>query len=378
MKRGKILVIDDEIGPRESLRILFKDDYEVLQADCGEKGIELAKKEIPDLIILDLKMPGMNGIETLEEIRKIDEEVPVIILTGYGTYETAKKAVHFRAIEFISKPFDVYEMKKIVKDAIEKKMLKEKRGKLRIELERINKTLQEKMEEMETLATLGRISAEVIHEINNPLTVIQGYIQLLLGEISANDGQSSPEIKKWLSLIQEEVIRCQALTKSTLSFSRDRMEMDEVNILGIIHKIISLMKNSNLAKNIRFDLKVGEDIPLIKGDPNQIHQAFMNIILNSIEAMNEKPDGKIEITVNKNPDRVMVIFKDNGPGIPKEILPKVFEPFYTTKNAKGTGLGLFITKKIIEKHGGKIKAKSEPGKGTTFYIELPLLSEVRT
>ncbi len=378
MKRGKILVIDDEIGPRESLRILFKDDYEVLQADCGEKGIELVKKEIPDLIILDLKMPGMNGIETLEEIRKIDEEVPVIILTGYGTYETAKKAVHFRAIEFISKPFDVYEMKKIVKDAIEKKRLKEKRGKLRIELERINKTLQKKMEEMETLATLGRISAEVIHEINNPLTVIQGYIQLLLGELSATDGQNSSEIKKWLSLIQEEVVRCQALTKSTLSFSRDRMEMDEVNILGIIHKIISLMKNSNLAKNIRFDLKVGEDIPLIKGDPNQIHQAFMNIILNSIEAMNEKPDGKIEITVNKNPDRVMVIFKDNGPGIPKEILPKVFEPFYTTKNAKGTGLGLFITKKIIEKHGGKIKAKSEPGKGTTFYIELPLLSEVRT
>ncbi|RKY31691.1 MAG: hypothetical protein DRP67_02125 [Candidatus Omnitrophota bacterium] len=369
MKKGKILVIDDEIGPRESLRILFKDDYEVLQADCGEKGIEILKKEIPDLIILDLKMPGMDGIKTLEEIRKIDEEVPVIILTGYGTYETAKKAMHFGAIEFISKPFDVYEMKKIVNCAIEKKKVKEKKEKVRIQLEGINKELQKKMEEMESLATLGKMSAEVIHEINNPLTVIQGYIQLLADELSRKDARDISEIKNLLILIQEEMVRCQSLTRTILSFSKKKVDKEDINIVEIINKIITLLKNTNLAKNIKFDVKVEGNIPIIKGDPNQIHQAFTNILLNSIEAIGEKTGGKIDIMVKGYSDKIDIIFKDNGPGIPEEIISKIFEPFYTTK---GTGLGLFITKKIIERHKGKIKVESEPGKGTSFYIKFPI------
>jgi len=119
-KEGTILVIDDELGPRESLRMLFKDDYNVITVENGDKGIALLKEHNPDMVILDLKMPGKNGIETLEEIRGIDEKVPVIILTGYGDMEAAKKAIHLGTLEFISKPFDIKEIRKIVKESCEK------------------------------------------------------------------------------------------------------------------------------------------------------------------------------------------------------------------------------------------------------------------
>ncbi|MCM8760462.1 MAG: response regulator, partial [Candidatus Omnitrophica bacterium] len=130
LKFGKILVIDDELGPRESLRILFKDDYNVITAESGDKGIAELKKHNPDLIILDLKMPDKGGIETLEEIRDIDEKVPVIILTGYGDMESAKKAIHLGTVEFISKPFDVKEMRNIVKDVCEKRFIEKRSERL--------------------------------------------------------------------------------------------------------------------------------------------------------------------------------------------------------------------------------------------------------
>ncbi|MCS7181151.1 MAG: response regulator, partial [bacterium] len=184
-EKETILIIDDELGPRESLRFIFKDKYNVITAESGSKGIEIVKSRKVDIIILDLKMPDKNGIETLEEIRKYDENVPIIILTGYGDMEAARKAMRYGVIEFLSKPFEVLEIERIVAKGIEKGKAIRESERLIKEINLLRTSLLQRIEEIEHLAVLGQMSSEIIHEINNLLTVIHGYTQLLMEEINS-------------------------------------------------------------------------------------------------------------------------------------------------------------------------------------------------
>jgi len=211
-----ILVIDDEVGPRESIRMIFKNKYNVIPVESGEKGIEVIKKIKVDVIILDLKMEGKNGIETLEEIRKYDEKVPIIILTGYGDMESARKAMHFGVIEFMTKPFDIPVLENVVNRAIEKIRIERESERLKDELSTLNSKLLKKFEEIEKLATIGQMSTEVIHEINNLLTVIHGYIQLLLQEINSKE-----LTLKYISTIEAEIKRCKNIAKNIMELAKE-------------------------------------------------------------------------------------------------------------------------------------------------------------
>jgi len=367
--KNTILVIDDELGPRESLRILFKGIYNVITAEDGEKGIRIFRenKDIIDAIILDLKMPKKSGIETLEEIRKIDEKVPVIILTGYGDMETAKKAIHLGTLEFMSKPFNVDEMEEIVRRAVNKRKAILESEKLKEELTLLNSRLNERIAQMEKLATIGQLSSEIIHEVNNLLTVIHGYTQLLLQEISAENISS-----KYLLTIESEIKRCKNIARSILEIAKSKAEarpMKDVSLNEIIRKIIEFLEISNIAKGIKFSLSLENDLPLIKGEPNHLHQAILNILINSIQAMNKK--GEISIRTEKEKGKVLLIIKDTGKGIPQDIIDKITEPFFTTKK-EGAGLGLSIASRIIKNHNGELKIFSKIGEGTEFKIYFPV------
>ncbi len=371
-KEGTILVIDDELGPRESLRILFKDDYRVITTDNGEKGIAALKEYDPDMIILDLRMPGKNGLETLEEIRDIDEKVPVIILTGYGDMEAAKKAIHLGTLEFISKPFDIGEIRKIVKDGCEKRHLEKRSEKLVYDLNKLNASLKERMAQLENMATIGQFSAEIIHDVNNLLTVIYGYAQILMKEIERNNFPSSN--KKYVNIIESEIKRCRNITRSVIELSRTKMEVTDVNVNGIVGKIVELFENSNIAKNVRFTTKYERNVPEIKADPNQLHQAIINVVLNGIQAVGSKGQIHIETGIAQN-NELFVSVRDTGRGMSEETLGKITEPSFTKDKKDGTGLGLSITDRVIRNHNGRMEIKSEPGKGTEFIIYLPLRVE---
>ncbi|MFN4226588.1 MAG: response regulator [Candidatus Ratteibacteria bacterium] len=367
--RDTILVIDDEIGPRESLRILFKYKYNVITAENGEKGIEILKNKKVDLIILDLKMPGKSGIETLAEIRKFNQNVPVIILTGYGDMETARKAMHYEALEFMSKPFSITEMEEIVAKGIEKGKIKVETEKLKQELTSLKNTLVKRINEIENLAMIGQTSLEILHEVNNLLAVIQGYTQLLAEEVN-----SKKITLKYLSTIEKEIKRCKNIAKSILELAKKEQSIiEQVNLNELVENIVDFLKGSNLSKNINFSVKIPEYPVIVKTNYNHLNQAFLNIFLNCIQELSKDKEkqGKIDVEIVTTENKVIISIRDNGKGIPEDLIKKIKEPFHTTKE-EGTGLGLYLTTKIISKYNGNFEINSKINEGTEFKIVFPL------
>ena len=174
MNPQTVLVIDDERGPRESLRILLKNDFNVVCADSVDWGLQLLKESQPDAIVMDIRMPDKTGIEGLREIRAIDPSVAVIMLTGFGTLETAQEAIRLGADDYLKKPFDAREMQEIITRNVHKTQIERRRWRAEKELLTLNQQLQEELGEKERLAALGQKSAELVHDLRNPLTSVLG------------------------------------------------------------------------------------------------------------------------------------------------------------------------------------------------------------
>src|SRR5689334_22336865 len=189
----QILVIDDEIGPRESLRMLLKPNYEVHTADCVEAGIKLLREKTPDTIVMDIRMPGMSGIEGLRKIREIDENLSVIMLTGFGALETAKEALRLGANDYISKPFDAGEMREVIGRNVERTRVQRAADNAAGEIKELNARLLKQLAQKERLASLGQASAEFVHDLGNPLTIVWGYVQLLAKKLERSEGGDSAE-----------------------------------------------------------------------------------------------------------------------------------------------------------------------------------------
>jgi signal transduction histidine kinase len=368
-KKPVILVIDDELGPRESLKILLSDIYSVLIATNGDEGINMLTKYPVETIILDLKMPGKSGIETLEEIRKINIDVPVVVLTGFGTLEAAQKAVHLDIFEFVNKPFDITEMKDIVKRSIEKYRIKTSTKNIINQLQDLNLTLEGRIHQLEKFAMVGELSTELLHEINNPLTIILGYIQIIIAEINEKNQSPSLETQRYLQVVENEVKRCQSIAKSFLDISKKTFKYIKVDINLLIKNMIYFLKDNPIAMGIKFFCECDPELPLIMGSQEQLQQVFTNLFINAIEAT--KPGGSITVLTKKDKDRAIIKVIDTGSGMSPDVVSKIFKPFFTTKQDRSTGIGLIISKKIIEAHKGTISVESEEGKGTTFTISFP-------
>jgi len=241
------------------------------------------------------------------------------------------------------------------------------------------KNTQSQLIQSAKMGVIGQIGAGVAHEINNPLTSILGFSQLLSSKLDKLnlDPETYKTIKNYLDKIEKETTRCKTIVEKLLSFSRKPSQGHEIFDLNkVVEDTLSLLKSQLIVNNIEVITDFKADFPIVKGIPNQIQQVFVNIIVNAKDAM---PDGgKLKITTEIEDDMVITSFSDTGHGISKENLSKIFEPFFTTKlNKKSVGLGLSISYNIIREHGGDIKVESEPGIGTTFHIYLPLVKEKR-
>jgi two-component system NtrC family sensor kinase len=225
------------------------------------------------------------------------------------------------------------------------------------------------------MATIGRLASGVAHEINNPLAIINEKAGLMKDIIEVSDSLEKNK-EKFVSLINgiaENVNRCRTITHRLLGFSR-RMEIshETVDINDAVKEVISFLDKEILYRNIRLELNLQNNLPKVTTDKGQLQQVFLNIINNAIDAVKE--EGQIDVSSQvKNNRFVSVSIRDNGPGIPKENLKHIFEPFYTTKEkGKGTGLGLSISYGIMQKLRGTIYVESELKKGTTFTVEVPI------
>jgi len=228
------------------------------------------------------------------------------------------------------------------------------------------------------LASVGRLAAGVAHEINNPLAIINEKAGLMkdILEVSGDLQQNKEKFLGLISGIFDSVIRCRTITHRLLGFSR-RMEMshDAIDVNATVKEVLDFLEKEISFRNIRMELNLSEDLPKILTDKGQVQQVFLNIINNAIDAVDE--GGLIEVSsIVKDNQVVRVSIRDNGSGIPKDILKHIFEPFYTTKGkGKGTGLGLSISYGIMQRLGGTILVESEVNKGTTFVVEIPVKAE---
>ncbi len=372
----KVLVIDDELGPRESIRFLLKREYEVLCAESVDQGVAMMREANPDLIIMDIRMPRKSGIEGLREIREYDKHVSVVMLTGYGALETAQEALRLGATDYLSKPFDTNEMLRAVKRYVDRTRAERRRVGMLEDLREVNTRLVNDLANKDQQASMAQSTAEIAHDMRNPLMIVSGYVELLtnqLEDVREEVGDRLGSTDDYLEVIGQNVRRCCELAHMWQKYGKAKLnEFGPTAVADIIEDIV--MGAAPLAASedvdINYDLQPGDAV--INGNKAQLLRAIHNVIANAIQAVTP-PDGHVQVTCRKHEVTVDIVVADNGCGIMPEVLDHIFEPYYTTKEAgKGTGLGMAITHRIIEEHHGRVQIDTQPDEGTTVTIQLPL------
>jgi two-component system sensor histidine kinase/response regulator len=359
---ANILIIDDEEAIRDSCsQVLIKEAYQVETAGDGETGLHKLREVKPDLTLLDLKMPGLGGMEVLKKIRDIDPNIITVVITGFATIDSAVESMKEGAYDFLPKPFTPDELRLIVKRGLEKRKLALEAATLREEKKRME----------ENFITM------VSHELRTPLADIQQYFEVILGEIT---GKVAINQRKILERIRERIDVLLKLTNDWLDITRIKTgeivkKFEPLDISSILTDAIVCMRPQ--AKIRKITLKI-DDVPTnlkkVKGDKESLKMMFTNLISNGIRFNHE--GGSVLVKTKEQEGNIIIEVSDTGIGITKEDLPFIFEEFFRVKSDKtrhidGTGLGLSIVKKIAEMHSGSIKVKSELGKGSTFFVILP-------
>ncbi|MDM8548834.1 response regulator [Desulfobacterales bacterium HSG2] len=361
--RHEILVVEDT---PESLRLLMdiltNHGYRVRPALNGSLALRSASVKTPDMILLDVKMPNMDGYEVCRRL-KADErtrEIPVIFISALG--ETAEKIEGFKAggVDYITKPFELEEVLARVGTHLH---LRELTSRLEEKVHELQKTREELLLK-ERLAVLGNLAGSISHEIRNPLAAIDSSVYFLNMKL----GDCDEKIREHLVRISKNVRKGTAIIESLLNLAR--MEKPVTQHYDLARFISETLDAVPIPEMIEVSVHFPGHPVFILADGHQIRMALENIIKNAVQAM----DGAGKLTFSTNfPEtgQVELGVADTGPGIPPEHIEKIFEPLFTTK-ARGIGFGLSITKMIIENHGGTIRAETKPETGAGIIISLPL------
>jgi two-component system, sensor histidine kinase and response regulator len=367
----KVLVVDDEPGIRSGVtRILshfqvnypFMDEdytYEVLEAATGEEGIVIIDRDKPDIVLLDNKLPGIQGTDVLEYIRNKKYDIVVAMITSYASLDVALKAHKFGATDFVPKPFTPQELKSSIENITKQQYLKRITHKMNQEGKKVR---------YQFLSVLS-------HELKAPLNAIEGYLRMM------QERQSGDRIEDYATPIERSLQRIQGmrnLIMDLLDFTKIRLErkeekIEEVHLSGIASNAIVTIRPYAIQMEVTVDLAIKSDAVLM-ADPTDMEIIFNNLVSNSVKY--NKRGGKAEIIIDENDNEVVVIFSDTGIGINEADKDELFSEFVRIKNEKtrnisGSGLGLSIVKKVVELYNGTISVESSPDVGTTFTVRLP-------
>ena len=354
-------MIDDEETMRDSCTlILTKDGFQAETAEDGTTGLEKIKEIKPDLILVDLKMPGISGMEVLEKIKEIDPNIISVVITGYATVESAVDAMKIGAYDFLPKPFSPDQLRLIIRRGLE-------RRKLILETESLR---QEKKLIEENFITM------VSHQLRSPLVAIIQYYEVILGGMAGDVPEKQKEI----------ILKTKARLEGLLNLITDWLDVarldsgqivDNIKPLSakkIITKVIEDLQPLTQEEKISLELGSCSKNDVVQGDADTLEQVFSNLVINAIRY--NRPNGKVTVSITENADYIAIEVQDTGIGMAKEHLPFIFDQFFRVKKGedqkvKGTGLGLSIAKKIVDAHKGSIQVSSELGKGSNFTVLLP-------
>lgn len=367
----KILIVDDHAANRETLlELLGTTDYVLLEAARGAEALTLAAESPPDLILLDVMMPEMDGFDVCRRLRADNSlrDVPVIIITSLDDQESRLRGIESGADDFITKPFHRSELRARVRT-----ITRLNRYRRLLEAEKLVLRAQR-------LESIGMLASGVAHDLNNTLAPIMMAVELLKME--------NPNESKIVDMIEVSARRGADMVRQLLSFAKGAEGVRASLKPGrLAHELENLMRGS-FPKDIQIVVKCGSELPSVLGDASQVHQVLLNLCVNARDAMPGGGTLRLELLGMKvdalfassvpdaKPGTYLALrVSDTGAGIPAEILDRIFDPFFTTKGPdKGTGLGLSTVMGIVKGHGGFVQVGSHLGKGSTFTVYLPAAS----
>jgi two-component system NtrC family sensor kinase len=367
--------------------------------DCATSACHVHPREKTVLGVLDVGVTLTPVDQDLAAFRRVSLIVTAVValLVGAFFWYVANRRV-VRPVEAL-----VQATRRVAHDELDAEISVDAKGELGLlaasfnemlrslrrvegELQLLNEQLELKVEERtgelkaaqdtlvrtEKLSSLGKLSASIAHEINNPLAGILTFAKLMIRTIEHGPvGEAERRtLVKQLALVQRETERCSAIVRNLLDFARERpLQLKDVDVNHVVEEVFSLVSNQTAILGVQVEKDLAK-VPVVEADFGQLRQAFVNIVINAIEAMGK--GGHLRVATRPLPeeDGVEITFQDDGPGIPPELMQKIFDPFFTTKE-KGTGLGLSVVYGIVDRHKGRVSVESEPGKGTRFTIRLP-------
>ena len=371
MKDIRLLLVDDEDNFRQTLfKRLAKRGLIVEQAADGNECLSILQNQAMDVVVLDVKMPGISGIEVLKQIKDHYPKIEVILLTGHATTADGVEGIKLGAFDYLSKPIELEHLYFKIIQAYDKIQ--------RIEAEHqeaeYRKRMEQRMIAAERLASVGILAAGVAHEINNPLAIISestGWMRQLFAKDELKNMPRRDDFIKALDKVEKSVERASRITHQLLGFAgKSEPAVSEVSLAELAEEAIRLIDHELHNRDIKIVRQIQPALGRIQSDPYQLRQVLMNLLTNAMHAV--KSGGSITIAIEALGDNQVITVSDTGQGIPPENLDKIFEPFFSTKKpGEGTGLGLFVSRGIVEKLGGTIEVESEIGRGASFSIRLP-------
>lgn len=380
-RNPRLLVAEDEPDMLRFLRLSLRDDYELVEAVDGDQAVTLATQYLPDVILCDMMMPEKDGLQICREVRSLrsTRAIPFLMLTARADDETKLTALNAGASDYLSKPFSTAELRLRIKNLVDahrlQKALAWQNQKLEATLDQLQET-ETQLVQAEKLASLGRLSAGIIHEINNPLNFAKTGLHMLASHGRQLPANLQPEFLETLQDIGDGLNRVVTIVSDLRTFTHPGSAEDDVEIAPAIASAVRFLA-AEMRDEIRFESEVPDGVA-VRANRNRLIQVFVNLLQNSVDAVRSRkyPPGEsalIRAWTTQTSSARRLHFRDNGTGIPAEVVNRVFDPFFTTKDVgRGTGLGLSICHRIVADCGGRITVRSELGQFSEFTLEFPL------
>lgn len=370
MEPLKLLIVDDESGMRLGVQRALKnfqipipesDEFVSIQvemAETGEEGIQLIHANRPDILLLDYKLPGQNGLEILEHIQTEDSEMVIIMITAYASLETAVSAIKQGAFDFLAKPFTPDELKRMLLKAAQNLLL----------ARQLKRMAQEKQQvRFEFTRVLG-------HELKSPLNAIEGYLNLMQSRTAGN------QLESYDHMVNRSLERLEGMRKliadlldlTRIESGKRQRNMIIQDIIPLAHCALENVKQQAEQQKINFSIHSVNQLDFYC-DTTEMEMIFNNLMTNAVKY--NKPGGSVDLTITNESGDLVITIRDTGIGMSQQEIAGLFQEFKRIKNEKtknilGSGLGLTIVKKIVKLYNGEIKVESQVDSGTTFTISL--------
>ena len=371
----KILVVDDEKDIREllSVALMGAEGFSVELAENGEEALQKIDRERFDLVLADLKMPKMDGLQLLSEIVSSKPEIVTVLMTGYGSINSALEAIRGGASDYLMKPVDMAELIVRLQKVLEDRQRFVKLRDWAAQLERVNQELK-KLDEMKS-----EFISLASHELRTPLTAVRSAIQLML---TGKTGKVNRTQKKFLSMSEDNINRLTKIVNDLLDLSqiksgRIEVRCEDMDLTELIEFIIACLKPQATGKAVELRSDVQEGFQTVYGDREMVEKILINLIGNAIKFTPEHGEVIVSARVHEEKRKALISVRDTGIGIRKDQLEGLFKKFHqveecSRRHIDGAGLGLVLTKGLVEAQEGEIWVESELGKGSTFTFTLPI------